>query len=153
MEARQKKFKGIRKRWMVNSISVVLLIVLLAVTAFSIALAGYYYSSMSFELKGKAESAVSGGNISNKNDYLTYAQEYVTNRFGDQDHIQVQFISAADGTVQVSSYGMDESYGLSTGTAPGTPDIAEAIEKVETRIWTGSDPHTCLLYTSDAADE
>jgi len=142
MEARQKKFKGIRKRWMVNSISVVLLIVLLAVTAFSIALAGYYYSSMSFELKGKAESAVSGGNISNKNDYLTYAQEYVTNRFGDQDHIQVQFISAADGTVQVSSYGMDESYGLSTGTAPGTPDIAEAIEKVETRIWTGSDPHT-----------
>ena len=74
MEARQKKFKGIRKRWMVNSISVVLLIVLLAVTAFSIALAGYYYSSMSFELKGKAESAVSGGNISNKNDYLTYAQ-------------------------------------------------------------------------------
>ena len=35
MEARQKKFKGIRKRWMVNSISVVLLIVLLAVTALS----------------------------------------------------------------------------------------------------------------------
>ena len=30
------KFKGIRKRWMVNSISVVLLIVLLAVTALSL---------------------------------------------------------------------------------------------------------------------
>ena len=33
-----KKIKGIRKRWMMNSISVVLFIVLLAVTAFSAAI-------------------------------------------------------------------------------------------------------------------
>ena len=41
---------------MVNSLSVVLLIVLLAVTAFSVALASYYYSSMSTELQEQASS-------------------------------------------------------------------------------------------------
>ena len=54
-----KKIGGIRKRWMVNSISVVLFVVLLAVTALSTALGGYYYSTMSESLKQKAEAAVS----------------------------------------------------------------------------------------------
>ena len=136
------KFKGIRKRWMVNSISVVLLIVLLAVTAFSVALAGYYYSSMSSELKGKAESAVSQSTARTETEYLQYAQDYVSNRFSDQDGIQVQFINAASGTVQVSSYGNDDRYGLTAGTKPDTPDISGAIETVDTVSWTGNDPQT-----------
>ena len=36
------KVKGIRKRWMLNSISAVLLIVLFAVAAFSAAIASYF---------------------------------------------------------------------------------------------------------------
>ena len=136
------KFKGIRKRWMVNSISVVLLIVLLAVTAFSVALAGYYYSSMSSELKGKAESAVSQSTAHTETEYLQYAQDYVSNRFSDQDGIQVQFINAENGTVQVSSYGNDDRYGLTAGTKPDTPDISGAIETVDTVSWTGNDPQT-----------
>lgn len=126
---------------MVNSISVVLLVVLLAVTAFSIALAGFYYSSMSSELKGKAESAVNQSTARTESEYLQYAQDFVTKRFADQDRIQVQFISAA-GTVQVSSYGNDDSFGLTAGTKPGTPDVSGAMENVETMPWTGSDPHT-----------
>ena len=47
------KVKGIRKRWMLNSISAVLLIVLFAVTAFSVAIAGYFYSTMSSGLEAK----------------------------------------------------------------------------------------------------
>ena len=136
------KFKGIRKRWMVNSISVVLLIVLLAVTAFSVALAGYYYSSMSSELKGKAESAVSQSTARTETEYLQYAQDYVSNRFSDQDGIQVQFINADSGTVQVSSYGNDDRYGLTAGTKPDTLDISGAIETVDTVSWTGNDPQT-----------
>ena len=53
-----KKIRGIRKRWMVNSISVVLFIVLLAVTAFSAAMGSYYYSTMSESLRQKAENAI-----------------------------------------------------------------------------------------------
>ena len=43
---------------MVNSISVVLFIVLLAVAAFSAAMGSYYYSTLSESLKQKAENAM-----------------------------------------------------------------------------------------------
>lgn len=45
------KVKGIRRRWMLNSISAVLLIVLFAVAAFSTAMASYFYSTMETGLK------------------------------------------------------------------------------------------------------
>ena len=41
-----KRMKGIRKRWMMNSISAALLVVLLAVTSFSVAMVSYYYSNL-----------------------------------------------------------------------------------------------------------
>ena len=53
-----KKMKGIRKRWMMNNISAALVIVLLAVTAFSVAMVSYYYSSMSRGLEEKTRTAV-----------------------------------------------------------------------------------------------
>ena len=53
-----KKIRGIRKRWMVNSISVVLFVVLLAVTAFSAAMGSYFYTTMGTNLQTKAESAI-----------------------------------------------------------------------------------------------
>ncbi|MEG2120359.1 MAG: HAMP domain-containing protein, partial [Pseudoflavonifractor sp.] len=139
MEGKKTKFKGIRKRWMVNSISTVLLIVLLAVTAFSVALAGYYYSSMSTGLEAKAKNAA-GYSGRTQSEYLQYAQLCV-NTFEDRDSIQLQFISAT-GAVQFSSYGVDESFGLSAGTSPSTQDIADAINHMETSLWTGSDPTT-----------
>ena len=41
MKLKEKKSKSIRRRWMLNSIGAVFLIVLLAVAAFSVALTGY----------------------------------------------------------------------------------------------------------------
>ena len=52
------KFKGIRRRWMTNSIGVLLFVILLAVTAFSVAMGSYYYATMSSGLQVKAEYAV-----------------------------------------------------------------------------------------------
>ncbi len=68
-----KKITGIRKRWMVNSISVVLFIVLLAVAAFSAAMGSYYYSTLSESLKQKAENAISSF------DYYRTEAEYYDN--------------------------------------------------------------------------
>ena len=47
MAGKQKKqdstrIRGIRQRWIANSVSVVLFMVVLAVVAFSLAMAGYY---------------------------------------------------------------------------------------------------------------
>ena len=76
---RKKGFRGIRKRWMVNSISVVLFIVLLAVSAFSAAMGSYYYSTLSESLSQKAENAVQSFNyFQSGGSYYDYARSMVS---------------------------------------------------------------------------
>ena len=53
------KIRGIRKRWLLNSISIVLLILALALGSFAAALWSYYYSSTENDLAGKTSSLAS----------------------------------------------------------------------------------------------
>ena len=127
-----KKITGIRKRWMVNSISVVLFIVLLAVAAFSAAMGSYYYSTLSESLKQKAENAISSF------DYYRTEAEYYDNARAvvagepNSDKLEVEYLDA-DGQIRFSSSD------LTAFRSPGTPDIAEAIS---TKVWIGADPST-----------
>lgn len=130
-----KKITGIRKRWMVNSISVVLFIVLLAVAAFSAAMGSYYYSTLSESLKQKAENAISSF------DYYRTEAEYYDNARAvvagepNSDKLEVEYLDA-DGQIRFSSSDL-------TGfRSPGTPDIAEAISMKRTKVWIGADPST-----------
>ena len=97
-----KKITGIRKRWMVNSISVVLFIVLLAVAAFSAAMGSYYYSTLSESLKQKAENAISSF------DYYRTEAEYYDNARAvvagepNSDKLEVEYLDA-DGQIRFSS--------------------------------------------------
>lgn len=130
-----KKITGIRKRWMVNSISVVLFIVLLAVAAFSAAMGSYYYSTLSESLKQKAENAISSF------DYYRTEAEYYNNARAvvagepNSDKLEVEYLDA-DGQIRFSSSD------LTAFRSPGTPDIAEAISMKRTKVWIGADPST-----------
>lgn len=130
-----KKITGIRKRWMVNSISVVLFIVLLAVAAFSAAMGSYYYSTLSESLKQKAENAISSF------DYYRTEAEYYDNARAvvagepNSDKLEVEYLDA-DGQIRFSSSD------LTAFRSPGTPDIAEAISMKRTKVWIGTDPST-----------
>ena len=130
-----KKITGIRKRWMVNSISVVLFIVLLAVAAFSAAMGSYYYSTLSESLKQKAENAISSF------DYYRTEAEYYDNARAvvagepNSDKLEVEYLDA-DGQNRFSSSD------LTAFRSPGTPDIAEAISMKRTKVWIGADPST-----------
>ena len=130
-----KKITGIRKRWMVNSISVVLFIVLLAVAAFSAAMGSYYYSPLSESLKQKAENAISSF------DYYRTEAEYYDNARAvvagepNSDKLEVEYLDA-DGQIRFSSSD------LTAFRSPGTPDIAEAISMKRTKVWIGADPST-----------
>ena len=130
-----KKITGIRKRWMVNSISVVLFIVLLAVAAFSAAMGSYYYSTLSESLKQKAENAISSF------DYYRTEAEYYDNARAvvagepNSDKLEVEYLDA-DGQIRFSSSD------LTAFRSPGTPDIAEAISMKRTKGWIGADPST-----------
>ena len=130
-----KKITGIRKRWMVNSISVVLFVVLLAVAAFSAAMGSYYYSTLSESLKQKAENAISSF------DYYRTEAEYYDNARAvvagepNSDKLEVEYLDA-DGQIRFSSSD------LTAFRSPGTPDIAEAISMKRTKVWIGADPST-----------
>ena len=132
------KFKGIRRRWMTNSIGVLLFVILLAVTAFSVAMGSYYYATMSSGLQVKAEYAVEFfSDYRTKNEYYQHVLTYVNNNFEGKDVMEMQFLDTA-GSIRFSSFG------LAAFSAPGTPDIAGALdpEHPQTTPWTGDDPST-----------
>ena len=128
-----KKVTGIRRRWIANSISVVLFIVLLAVTAFAVAMGSYYYTNMRYTLEATADGAANQFRYF-QNEYYSFAQSYV-NTAPDRDKLEVEFVDAR-GLIRYSSSD------LTAFRSPGTPDISEALSTGETRTWTGSDPGT-----------
>ena len=139
MAGKQKKqdstrIRGIRQRWIANSVSVVLFMVVLAVVAFSLAMAGYYYDSMEEGLKARAGSAASFFRNYTETEYRRTAKNYVDN-FSEKSKLELQFIEP-DGAILYSSYG------LTTGTMPGTPDIEQAFENAVMTPWRGKDPAT-----------
>ena len=120
---------------MVNSISVVLFIVLLAVAAFSAAMGSYYYSTLSESLKQKAENAISSFDYSRTEaEYYDNARAVVAGE-PNSDKLEVEYLDA-DGQIRFSSSD------LTAFRSPGTPDIAEAISMKRTKVWIGADPST-----------
>ena len=79
----QLKVKGIRQRWLLNSISILVMILLVVVVAFSVVIRNYYDSSILSDMESKARIAANyfGTNASgdtSSEDYLTTAQNYVS---------------------------------------------------------------------------
>lgn len=128
------KIKGIRKRWMLNSISVVVLIAFFAVFAFSVAMTSYYYSSMSTGLESKATAAAGFFRNTVESEFRPAATRYVEN-FEENDKLELQILDAY-GRIYLSSYG------LTTGSTPSTPEITAAVAAGKMRVWSGIDPNT-----------
>ena len=135
MKKRKKtRAMGIRQRWMVNSLSVVLFVVLLGVSAFSLAMSSFYYSTMSSDLEARATMATRSFRNFTETEYNNRAASYVA-EFEEKGKLEIQFINPF-GRIQYSSYG------LTAGTTPGTADITGAIENKTLTPWTGNDPNT-----------
>lgn len=122
---------------MISSMTFILLLLLVALTAYGVAISAYYYSGVLTALESKASS--SSAFFSN---YVTrtYAEYYnsayrYTDLFDERDKLDLQFISAA-GRIEVSTYG------LTAGSKPGTADIAAALETGEAQPFLGRDPAT-----------
>ncbi len=136
MEQQRKKARAqsIRRRWMVNSLGVVLLVVFLGVSAFSIAMSSFYYSTVSSGLETRASMATRSFRNFTETEYNNRAATYVS-EFEDKGKLEIQFLSAY-GRIQYSSYG------LTAGSMPGTPEIAKAVEDQTVQHWSGDDPAT-----------
>lgn len=131
------KLTGIKKRWVFNSLSVVMLIVLLAVSAFSAAFSSYYYSSVQSGLVAKAKTATdffSNYITQSPDSFYVSAVRYAQN-FSDKNRMELQFINVRGGIIT-------SSFGLTAGTSPGTDDISQALTTKEMSVWSGRDPET-----------
>ena len=144
------KVRGIRRRWLLNSISILVMILAVMVIAFSLVMKNYYDSSILSDMESKARTASSyfgsyaaSSDISS-GDYLTIAQDYVSS-FEDGTKIELQFLTA-DGKVIYSSNGLTLS-----GTMPETPDLLQLQDKQEITSWTGTSAQTGERITAVSA--
>ena len=64
----QVKIRGIRRRWLVNSVGVVLLILALAVGTFMASMWGYYYSDTADVLMKQATTIANGFRLYTRSD-------------------------------------------------------------------------------------
>ena len=128
------KIRGIRRRWLLNSVGIVALIIVLAVSAFATSLINYYYSETGDALEKKASSTANGFRLYTRSDYRTAAQQTV-NSYEDKGRLELQFL---DTTGAVLFSGND----LTAGSTPNTPDIQKAMESKSAESWQGKDPST-----------
>lgn len=135
----KKQTGGIRRRWMINSMGGVFLVILLAIVAFSVAMATYYYDSMLTGLQSRATTVISFPSMmySDETSYYQSAATYVASNFDGKDSLELQFIDE-EGQVRYSSFG------LMAYTTPNTPDIAGALDldNPQMTTWLGTDPST-----------
>ena len=134
------KIKGIRRRWLLNSVGILVMILAVAVVAFSLFVKNYYGSSIRTDMESKARTAASYfssyfNSYSSDGDYFTAAQDYVSS-FEDVTRLELQFLDPS-GRVVYSSNGLTLS-----GTMPETEDILRLQETREIASWAGTSRQT-----------
>jgi len=131
------RLRGLRKRWIVNTILPVLVLLMLLVTLVSVGVSTYYYSSMENVLMKQAEAMSSAFNDYFMNSYSEYNQmaTQAVDTYEDKSRIELQFIGST-GRIQMSTSG------LTAGSSPGTSDITRAITNQEITPFQGRDPET-----------
>ena len=143
--AEEKKFRwgairlrGLRQRWIINTVMPVFILIVLIVVLFSAGVSSYYYGTMQKGLETRAQAIANSFNeYFMDSGYISFYPKAVqaADSFEDKDRIELQFISSS-GRIQVSTSG------LTAGTSPGTGDITQAIETAEMTPFRGWDPET-----------
>ncbi len=131
------KFRGIKKRWILNNLVYVVLVVALAVIIYSVANMNFAYSSVRTNLENRVliNSRYFTDNVNtNFNSFYNNARRQ-TLEFTDRDKLERQILYS-DGRIMFSSSG------LPTGTIPGTPEIDRAVLENVIGEYIGADPMT-----------
>lgn len=132
------QLRGLRQRWIFNTVMPVFALVGLIVVLFSAGVSSYYYGTMQKGLETRAQAIANSFNeYFMDNGYVGFYPKAVqaADSFEDKDRIELQFIGSS-GRIQVSTSG------LTAGTSPGTGDITQAIETAEMSPFRGRDPET-----------
>lgn len=132
-----KKLSGIKLRWILNSLSIVVLILFAFVTATVFIISNYYYLVVQDNLTNRTETTASFMNrylIKSYGDFNQNAARVIS-EFSDKDKLELQIID---------TYGrvMYSSTGFAAGHIPATGDISPVLSGKPTTMWMGYDPLT-----------
>ena len=131
------KVSGLRRRWLVNTLFVVLPLAIVCVFAVTASFAAYYYSGMESDLRYRARTTTEFFAENMNVDYNAYYQSCVkyAQTYEERNSIELQFINA-EGRMMASSYGPW------AGDAPSTGEIREAMDTRTPRAFVGKDDNT-----------
>ena len=128
---------GLRKRWLISSLSPIFVVALLVAVTFCVGMTNYYYSMMLDGLRTRATHAsvyFTSNTMNSYGEFYQAANSFAA-EFEERDLMELQFIRST-GDILVSSYG------LTAGTAPGTPDILEVFQTGQMSSFRGVDAST-----------
>ena len=132
-----KKLGGLQKRWLANTVSVILALGMVCVLAVTASFAAYYHSNMEADMKARAKSTTEffAEYIDlNYNEYYQSCMVYAQT-FEDKDKIELQFINVR-GMLVASSYGQW------AGESPQTSEIQAALTSRAPQTFAGRDTTT-----------
>ena len=131
------KVTGLRRRWLINTLCVVLPLAIVCVLAVTASFAAYYYSGMESDLRYRARTTTDFFAENMNVDYNAYYQSCVkyAQTYEDRNSIELQFINAQGRLVA-------SSYGPWAGDAPSTSEIREAMDTRTLRAFVGKDENT-----------
>ncbi len=132
-----KKQRGLRRRWLLNTMLVVCLLGIVCVTLVSFLVGKNYYSNMESDLRYRAKIASEFFNEHTGQSYESYYQDCITyaRTFDERAVLELQFVSAKGELVA-------SSYGIWPGMAPSTPDIQDALQLGEITTYIGEEKTT-----------
>ena len=115
-------FKGINRRWLINTFGVILAIIILLVVAVSVAVHSLCYAAVESELTDRSEdlNAVFPGGISDSTDTFIEAASAYAADFEYKDEMEVQVLNASGRVVTTSAgFGAEDE---------AAPDFADALK-------------------------
>ncbi len=129
--------KGLRRRWLTNSMMLVCPLGLVCVLIITTVFAAYYYSTMESDMRYRAKVTTEFFADYLNQDYKEFYRSCITyaKTFEEKNNIELQFINAQGRLVA-------SSYGNWTGSAPDTPEIAKAVETMQAQPYIGKNPQT-----------
>lgn len=132
-----KKSGGLRRRWLVNTISVVSAIGFVCVLVVTAVFAAFYYSNLEADMRYRAKTTTEYFANSVNQNYKEYYRSCINyaQSFEDRDVLELQFLNA-DGRIVASSYGQWAAQ------TPQTAEIQEAVNARTIKSFVGRDPDT-----------
>ena len=129
--------RGLQKRWLRNTLSLVLALVLVCVTALSVTVAAYYYSNMQAGMESKARTSTSFFENyigQSYNEFYRSCMKFAQT-FDAKDVMELQFINTNNRIVA-------SSFGRFSGKVNVTSDVTDAIATKKISTFTGTNPAT-----------